>query len=211
MDGLRLLFGRHLHPRARPRPPASRCRARDTGRSSSAAITARIEGAFILFSPESRLLLHVPLVRRPRRQRRLQHPPGPLPPSGRSVLRRGGQRAHERRGRAGHAVRRCLDRAVRREADGELAIPSRRRRASGRPPRAIVSPGHNSAYYDRSTRQHFLVFHTRFAGRGEDAPGARASALHERGRDGWWRRRIVSPARASTVRARECRCRATTS
>ena len=30
-----------------------------------------------------------------------------------------------------------------------------------------LSPGHNSAYYDRITRRHFLVFHTRFAGRGE--------------------------------------------
>jgi beta-xylosidase len=31
-----------------------------------------------------------------------------------------------------------------------------------------VSPGHNSAYYDPSTGQHFLVFHTRFVGRGEE-------------------------------------------
>ena len=30
-----------------------------------------------------------------------------------------------------------------------------------------LSPGHNSAYDDRITRRHFLVFHTRFAGRGE--------------------------------------------
>jgi beta-xylosidase len=30
------------------------------------------------------------------------------------------------------------------------------------------SPGHNSAYYDPKTRRHFLVFHTRFAGRGEE-------------------------------------------
>jgi len=30
------------------------------------------------------------------------------------------------------------------------------------------SPGHNSAYYDQRTRQHFLVFHTRFEGRGEE-------------------------------------------
>ena len=33
LDGVRLLFGRHLHPRARSAPPASRCRARGTGRS----------------------------------------------------------------------------------------------------------------------------------------------------------------------------------
>lgn len=30
-----------------------------------------------------------------------------------------------------------------------------------------VSPGHNSAYYDPLTGQHMLVFHTRFVGRGE--------------------------------------------
>jgi arabinan endo-1,5-alpha-L-arabinosidase len=31
-----------------------------------------------------------------------------------------------------------------------------------------VSPGHNSAYYDPLTGQHYLVFHTRFVGRGEE-------------------------------------------
>jgi arabinan endo-1,5-alpha-L-arabinosidase len=30
-----------------------------------------------------------------------------------------------------------------------------------------VSPGHNSAYYDPVTGKHFLIFHTRFPGRGE--------------------------------------------
>ncbi|MBY0242430.1 MAG: glycoside hydrolase family 43 protein [Burkholderiaceae bacterium] len=30
-----------------------------------------------------------------------------------------------------------------------------------------VSPGHNSAYYDKNTKQSFLVFHTRFPGMGE--------------------------------------------
>ena len=30
-----------------------------------------------------------------------------------------------------------------------------------------VSPGHNSAYYDAATGKHFLIFHTRFPGRGE--------------------------------------------
>jgi arabinan endo-1,5-alpha-L-arabinosidase len=30
------------------------------------------------------------------------------------------------------------------------------------------SPGHNSAYFDPHTGQYFLVFHTRFAGRGEE-------------------------------------------
>lgn len=30
-----------------------------------------------------------------------------------------------------------------------------------------VSPGHNSAYYDEATGKYFLIFHTRFVGRGE--------------------------------------------
>jgi len=30
-----------------------------------------------------------------------------------------------------------------------------------------LSPGHNSAYYDESTGRYFLIFHTRFEGRGE--------------------------------------------
>lgn len=32
---------------------------------------------------------------------------------------------------------------------------------------AFLSPGHNSAYYDAETGRYFLVFHTRYAGRGE--------------------------------------------
>ncbi|AWB43047.1 glycoside hydrolase [Paenibacillus sp. CAA11] len=31
-----------------------------------------------------------------------------------------------------------------------------------------VSPGHNSAYYDEATGKHFLIFHSRFPGRGEE-------------------------------------------
>jgi arabinan endo-1,5-alpha-L-arabinosidase len=34
--------------------------------------------------------------------------------------------------------------------------------------RGYLSPGHNSAYYDPSSGRHFLVFHTRFVGRGEE-------------------------------------------
>jgi arabinan endo-1,5-alpha-L-arabinosidase len=34
--------------------------------------------------------------------------------------------------------------------------------------RGYLSPGHNSAYYDPLTGKHFLVFHTRFVGRGEE-------------------------------------------
>ncbi|ATC64419.1 hypothetical protein CMV30_10880 [Nibricoccus aquaticus] len=43
---------------------------------------------------------------------------------------------------------------------------------SGEPPgvvsRGYLSPGHNSAYYDPVSGKHFLVFHTRFVGRGEE-------------------------------------------
>jgi arabinan endo-1,5-alpha-L-arabinosidase len=34
-------------------------------------------------------------------------------------------------------------------------------------PLGYVSPGHNSAYYEPSTGQYFLIFHTRFPGTGE--------------------------------------------
>jgi arabinan endo-1,5-alpha-L-arabinosidase len=34
-------------------------------------------------------------------------------------------------------------------------------------PLGYVSPGHNSAYYDASSKQYFIVFHTRFPGTGE--------------------------------------------
>lgn len=34
-------------------------------------------------------------------------------------------------------------------------------------PPVYRSPGHNSAYYDAETGRYFLIFHTRFAGRGE--------------------------------------------
>lgn len=38
---------------------------------------------------------------------------------------------------------------------------------SGSTTTGYVSPGHNSAYYDADTGRYFLVFHTRFVGRGE--------------------------------------------
>ncbi|MBW4080915.1 glycoside hydrolase family 43 protein [Paenibacillus sp. S150] len=44
--------------------------------------------------------------------------------------------------------------------------------ATGEEPEAVgagyVSPGHNSAYYDANTGQYYLIFHTRFPGRGEE-------------------------------------------
>jgi len=52
------------------------------------------------------------------------------------------------------------------------------------------SPGHNSAYYDPKTGRHFLVFHTRFAGRGEEHQ-VRVHQLYMNA-DGWL---VASPHR----------------
>ncbi|SFG88185.1 arabinan endo-1,5-alpha-L-arabinosidase [Duganella sp. CF458] len=53
-----------------------------------------------------------------------------------------------------------------------------------------VSPGHNSAYYDAATGKYFLVFHTRFPGQGE----AHEVRVHEMfiNADGW---PVVAPFR----------------
>lgn len=53
-----------------------------------------------------------------------------------------------------------------------------------------VSPGHNSAYYDEETGQYFLIFHTRFEGKGE----AHQVRVHQMylNEDGWF---VVSPYR----------------
>ncbi|MBV6319821.1 glycoside hydrolase family 43 protein [Duganella violaceipulchra] len=64
-------------------------------------------------------------------------------------------------------------------ADGETGTPL-----------GYVSPGHNSAYYEASTGQYFLVFHTRFPGTGE----LHQIRVHEMfiNEDGWI---VVSPFR----------------
>ncbi len=46
-----------------------------------------------------------------------------------------------------------------------------------------VSPGHNSAFYDSATQQHWLFMHSRFPGRGEDHQ-VRVHALHLNA-EGW--------------------------
>jgi len=46
-----------------------------------------------------------------------------------------------------------------------------------------VSPGHNSAYYDAATQQYFLIFHTRFPGTGETHE-IRVHEMHLN-EDGW--------------------------
>jgi arabinan endo-1,5-alpha-L-arabinosidase len=56
--------------------------------------------------------------------------------------------------------------------------------------RGYLSPGHNSAYYDPATKKHFLVFHTRFPGRGEEH-AVRAHELFVNA-DGWL---VASPQR----------------
>jgi len=56
--------------------------------------------------------------------------------------------------------------------------------------RGYVSPGHNSAYYDATTKKHFLITHTRFPNRGE----AHSIRVHELfvNADGWL---VASPHR----------------
>lgn len=55
-----------------------------------------------------------------------------------------------------------------------------------------VSPGHNSAYYDPKTKKHFVIFHSRFPGRGEQFE----VRVHEMfmNADGW---PVVAPYRYS--------------
>ena len=55
---------------------------------------------------------------------------------------------------------------------------------------AFRSPGHNSAYYDEETGRYFLIFHTRFAGSGESF----SVRVHQMfmNEDGW---PVVSPLR----------------
>jgi arabinan endo-1,5-alpha-L-arabinosidase len=53
-----------------------------------------------------------------------------------------------------------------------------------------VSPGHNSAYYDATTQQYFLIFHTRFPATGEYHE-VRVHEMHLND-DGWL---VVAPLR----------------
>jgi arabinan endo-1,5-alpha-L-arabinosidase len=57
-------------------------------------------------------------------------------------------------------------------------------------PLGYVSPGHNSAYYDAATQQHFLIFHTRFPATGE-IHEVRVHEMHLN-EDGWL---VVAPLR----------------
>lgn len=62
------------------------------------------------------------------------------------------------------------------------------------PSRGYLAPGHNSAYYDEATGQHFLITHTRFPNRGE----AHAVRVHEIfvNADGWL---VASPHRYAPI------------
>ena len=131
VDGVRLVFGRHLHPGARSR---HRLPAAEPGLREEAD------------------------RRQPQPDRRRVHPLQPRSPTtttcssrsagstrtaattsasaGRAIRTvrtstRPGNELTNVSGRARHAVRRRVDRALRREADGQLAVPSRRRRAGG--------------------------------------------------------------------------------
>lgn len=55
-----------------------------------------------------------------------------------------------------------------------------------------VSPGHNSVYYNKDTKEYFLLFHSRFPGQGE----AHQVRVHQMylNNDGWF---VVSPYRYS--------------
>ncbi|MCH1925524.1 family 43 glycosylhydrolase [Shewanella sp. C32] len=57
-----------------------------------------------------------------------------------------------------------------------------------------MSPGHNSAYYDQATGKYYLVFHTRFPGRGE----GHEVRVHEMfiNKDGWL---VASPTRYAPI------------
>jgi len=57
-------------------------------------------------------------------------------------------------------------------------------------PLGYVSPGHNSAYYDATTQQYFIIFHTRFPGTGEYHE-VRVHEMHLND-DGWL---VVAPLR----------------
>lgn len=60
--------------------------------------------------------------------------------------------------------------------------------------RGYLAPGHNSAYYDEATGQHFLITHTRFPDRGE----GHAIRVHEMwiNNDGWL---VASPQRYAPI------------
>ncbi|MCP8898104.1 LamG-like jellyroll fold domain-containing protein [Gilvimarinus xylanilyticus] len=60
--------------------------------------------------------------------------------------------------------------------------------------RGYLAPGHNSAYYDEATGQHYLITHTRFPNRGE----GHAIRVHELwvNNDGWL---VASPQRYAPI------------
>ncbi|MCM3781771.1 family 43 glycosylhydrolase [Neobacillus mesonae] len=61
-----------------------------------------------------------------------------------------------------------------------------------------ISPGHNSAYYDEETGKHLLIFHTRFPGRGEE----HEIRVHEMyiNKEGW---PVTAPYRYTDIEQKE--------
>ena len=105
VDGLRLVLGRHFHPRNGRDHRQTASRARATAGISPAA-TTRHRRRLHAVQPEVALLLPVHVVRRPRRERRLQHPHRALAESGRTVPRRRRPRHGRTRAAASTASRR---------------------------------------------------------------------------------------------------------
>ena len=125
--GLRLLLRRHLPAgagsRHRPPAPGSGLRRASDGRQprpDRGAVHPALGGV--------RLLLPAAHLRRPGRGRRVQHPRGPVTGCGGPLSRSDGTGPARGAGRSGPAdVRRRLDRALRRQADGQPSLRAVRR------------------------------------------------------------------------------------
>ena len=75
------------------------------GKHLSGGNHARIEGAYVMYNPQTGFYYLFTFIRRARRQRRLQHPRGALAGAGRAVLRRRRHRHGHRAGQSGGVVR----------------------------------------------------------------------------------------------------------
>ena len=180
LDGVRLVLRRHLHPGDGPghRLPAPEPGLREEADRREPQPDRR--GVRPL-QPRVRVLLPVPFLRRPRLERRLQHPPGPLPPARRALLRRGRQRPHGGEGRTRYALRRRVHRPLRGEADGQLAVPARARRAGGHDHRLPLT-GPQLRLLRSAHRPVFPGLPYALRRTGRRAPRPRAPALPQRRR-----------------------------
>ncbi len=83
---------------------------------------ARIEGAYVIYNPQTGVLLHVRVVRRAGREWRLQHSRGALAGARWPVLRWGRHRHVDRHRQSQCAVRRRAHRAAWHEAHGQFPV-----------------------------------------------------------------------------------------